>query len=123
MRNCKSFEILKGSTITEIHGMEVDSDEIIFTTIKDGITSTYKMHHRQDCCESVELNDICGDLDDLLNAEVTHAEERSSDGESKWGTYTWTFYDIQTTKGSVNLKWFGESNGYYSESVDFIQIS
>lgn len=123
MRNHKSFEILKGSTITEIHGMEVDSDEITFTTIKDGTTSTYKMYHEQDCCESVDLNDICGDLDDLLNSEVIHAEERSSEGESEWGTSTWTFYDIQTTKGSVHLKWFGESNGYYSESVDFIQIS
>ena len=79
----------------------------------------------QDCCESVYIEDIVGDLDDLVGTPLLLVEEVSNyDGESKYedGEYseseTWTYYRFRTMKGSVDIRWYGTSNGYYSESVD-----
>lgn len=76
--------------------------------------------HYQDCCECVYLADVTGDLDDLLEAEIYDAREDSErGGEHGDSTYTWTFYNIRTSKGTITLRFNGESNGYYSEEVDF----
>ena len=90
--------------------------------------SSYVFYHYQDCCESVRIEDICGDLSDLENTPILKVEEVTSnkyDTEdsskpcTEYDCYTWTFYKFSTIKGSVTVRWLGESNGYYSESVDF----
>lgn len=109
----------KGMVFTQVVGLEEQSEEVVFTSSRG---RKFKMYHQQDCCESVYVSDVCGDSSDLVGAAVVSAEERTIESETDWGTMTATFYDIQTTAGSVTIRWNGESNGYYSESVDIKEI-
>ena len=108
---------LYGSVIEKIEGMEAGSTEMVFH-LADGRTAEF--WHEQDCCEHVEVNDVEGDPQDLIGLPVLTAETVTSDAKddvSECGT--WTFYRFATAKGWVVVRWLGESNGYYSEDVDF----
>lgn len=105
----------------EFESVEVSDDELVLHI--NSVQRVY-FHHHQDCCESVWLADVCGDLKDLIDSPVVYVEARTSDGsddEDCSESRTWTFYSIQTRKGCVDFRWCGESNGYYSEgvSIDF----
>lgn len=82
---------LEGKILTSIEVVKDEEHEILFTC-SDGVK--YKMYHYQDCCESVTIEDICGDLDDLLQTGILLAEECTNEGDTDWGTETWTFYTI-----------------------------
>lgn len=121
------FEELLGKTLTAVH---VNGDEIEFVT-ED---TTYKMYHSQDCRESVDIEDVVGDWADLIGSPITLAEESSnSDNPKTYGSpetyqysdesHTWTFYKLATVKGYVDIRWYGSSNGYYSEGVSFRNMS
>ena len=124
------FEELVGKTLIDINvtkDAEREDDTILFTC-NDGIK--YKLYHYRDCCESVNIEDICGELSDLLNSPILLAEEVSHDNVNPEGltkewqdSFTWTFYKLATIKGYVTIRWYGESNGYYSESVDFVKLN
>ena len=113
------FEDLIGKTLTKVAKKNLDT-EIHFTTT-DG--AEYKMHHLQDCCESVEIESIVGELDDLVGSPILVAEESSDHNETDGGDERWTFYKIATVKGWVDIRWYGSSDGYYSTSVDFELVS
>ena len=117
------FKILKGKTIVRIDGCEVGSEKITFYE-KSG--RRFVLHHNQSCCETVTLNEIIGDYADLIGSPILLAEEASNVGapspRDSDCSYTWTFYKLSTIKGGVTLRWLGESNGYYSEDVDFKEI-
>lgn len=88
----------------------------------DTAGTRYVFDHDQDCCERVAIEDVAGDLRDLVGSPIVEACEASSEGTpapEHAESYTWTFYRFSTVKGTVTVRWLGESNGYYSESVDF----
>lgn len=121
LRNELEISELVGKTLIEI---AEDKNKVIFIT-DDG--KAYKMFHLPECCESVELEEVIGDWDDLIGKPLLMSEKVTSKENLKPQTYeydsgTWTFYKFATIKGYVTLRWYGASNGHYSEEVNFIQI-
>lgn len=120
-RECNVSE-MQGLTLREAV-YDKDNEEIRFVST-DG--RVFAMYHNQDCCESVEVESIVGDLQDLVGVPLEVAEEVNSEGTPAKDDYemsfTWTFYKFRTIKGSVDIRWYGSSNGYYSESVTFTEL-
>lgn len=111
-----SIEDMVGLTFITVK-REVES--LVFT---DEQNRQWEFCHHQDCCEDVYIEDICGDLEDLVGSPLVLAEETTNSDAPPKGeyeeSYTWTFYRFATAKGTVTVRWYGSSNGYYSESVD-----
>jgi hypothetical protein len=121
-REWVEFSELKGKVVTKVEGAEGNSQLNFYTS--DGYK--YSMYHEQDCCESVYVESIVGDTEDLVGEEILVAEESSGDtpadsNAKPYESYTWTFYKLASRKGYVDIRWLGESNGYYSESVSFVK--
>jgi len=117
---------LVGKTLTKID-VSADKEEILFIC---NTGARYLMHHEQSCCETVSIEEIIGDLLDLLNTPIIEASERINIDSNPKGvripeyqeSFTWSFYIISTIKGTVTLRWYGSSNGYYSESVSIKRL-
>jgi hypothetical protein len=135
---CSFEESLKNQTLSKI---EVDTnDEYIDFITTHG--NRYRLVHFQDCCEYVTIDDICGDLDDLIGEPLLEVEEIVSEtpdhlpavdkvkliledtqnGYLVDNSQTWSFYKLRTRKGEVTLRFYGSSNVYYSETVSFIEM-
>lgn len=130
-----NFTDLKGHTLQAV---KQNGDEIYFTLAN---RDTYRLFHSQDCCETVEIESIVGDLADLVGSPILVAEESSSGEDPNTAidvkvknrllgiepyvsseSNTWTFYKLATIKGYVDIRFHGSSNGYYSESVSFERV-
>ncbi len=127
MSNNAKFEDLKGKVLTDI---ENEKCGLIFTTDAGEI---FVLDHEQDCCEIVTINDICGDLGDLIGEPILVAEISTSnvddppDGakakDDAYYNYTWSFYKLDTRKGGVTIRWYGETDSCYSTEVSFNRAS
>ncbi len=102
-----------GKVFTEIQ-IDTNTNEIRLICNE----GTFVMYHSQDCCEHVSIDSIIGDLEDLVGNFILFAEESSHDDPDASDSGTWTFYKFATIKGYVDIRWYGSSNGYYSERVD-----
>jgi hypothetical protein len=137
-----SFEALKGKKIISIDGLKKGSERIKFLCSDK---TEFWLTYYDDCCASCSIEDVCGDIENLIGHEILLAEEVSSnqpdaeeqsrrdkekaEAEKNDGYYygaeseTWTFYKLATIKGSVTIRWYGSSNGYYSESATFERVN
>lgn len=113
------FTAMLGLTMKSVTG-NVGDDEMVFTS---EYNKTFRFLHYQDCCENVCIEDIAGELSDLVGSPLLQAEEVDNqedpplpEGED---CGTWTFYKFATMQGSVTVRWLGTSNGYYSEGVNY----
>jgi len=94
-----------------------DLDDNIKFYLANGKVVTIR--HDQDCCEEVVIDDIVGNLDNLLYNPLLRVDKKVYHADTNYGeSETWTFYTLATIKGYVDIKWHDSSNGYYSESVD-----
>lgn len=124
--NMRGIEQLLGKTLSNIF-VNSGRDSILFEST-DG--KKYKMYHCQDCCENVSIESITGELNDLIGHPILIAEEvksyenrlESTEPGHYDDSFTWTFYKLATIKGYVDIRWYGSSNGYYSESVEFEEV-
>lgn len=138
------FSELVGKVLSEITGKAGDEQIDFFTA--NPTPRCYRLFHIQDCCECVEVADVCGDWSDLVGVPILLAECNSWEGPDQeppmdsvpvalrkvyeplpspfdYGTQTWSFYRLATIKGAVTIRWYGSSNGYYSEKVTFVLLN
>ncbi len=108
---------------------------------------TLVLTHEQNCCEDVTLEDVVGDLNDLVGHPLLVSELRTTyEAEEARGldeilelvklddvecikrtfasaeAYEWAFYEFRNIKASVTLRYVGESTGYYSTDVGFFVV-
>jgi hypothetical protein len=102
--------MMVGKTIVRASDVKPGAEAILFL-MSDG--SAYGFHHDQDCCESVSVVDVCGDIADLMGSPLVQAEEATSqDGKTVdpftqaecnveyEDSQTWTFYKFATTRAA-----------------------
>lgn len=119
-----NFSELIGKVLSEV---DVQVIEIVFKVAPildiNGFVitpgETYRLWHETDCCENVYVEDVVGDVADLVGTPILRAEASSNDDENACESGTWTYYKLATIKGYVDIRWYGSSNGYYSEAVSF----
>lgn len=123
---CKITELIGKTLVNIIVHTEDGVKRRITFCCADG--SKYLMHNSEEAGGNdvrTHIEDICGDTSDLLNSPILQAEEVSSvdhENEKEIERYRWTFYKFATIKGNVTIRWYGESNGYYSERAEFENI-
>ena len=119
-------DIVKNMVGLTFNKVEQDGDDLVFIGDRK-----FRFYHEQDCCETFQLVEMEGDLSYLEGSPLVLAEEISSEEtpelKEKAGcldySYTWTFYKFATAKGYVTVRWVGDSNGYYSEEVDVVEVT
>lgn len=111
-----------GRVPVDIVGAEEDSEEVFFVFNDGG--PVVKIYHRYEHGESVSINEVIGDPEDLIGHPLVVSDESDEEPTEKEKAHsdqldssTWTFYRFANHGGSLCLRWLGSSNGYYSEAV------
>jgi hypothetical protein len=123
MFNTRIFHQMIGKVMSSVTAHRGTQEQDVLHFVAE-TGEEFKFEHSQDCCESVSIEDINGDLQDLVGSPMTMAEEVEGSQEPRVQDYpdesfTWSYYKFATSKGYVTVRFYGSSNGYYSEGVSF----
>ena len=111
--------LIAGRKVLAVSGTQHLSEEVRIMVEDTGVL-TFK--HEPDCCEKVVL--VVDDKDDffgLKGATIIGLElaesgvKREVKDEFVGDSETWTFLRLCTSQGPYTFRFYGSSNGYYSE--------
>ena len=101
------WETILGKTVVQTEGTE--GDEEMSLLFEDG--TALVMAHYHTCCEDIRVEEVIGDVEDLVGNPLLMAESVSEND--------WTFYKFATIKGSVTVRWLCDpGSGYYGDEPD-----
>ena len=104
----------------------------VLITLKSG--RQIRIYHERDCCEYVRIISRDGEWIDLVGKVIVDAHEEIHQTPSDLRLFgvniddyddtsaTLTIVTLKADDATVISRWLGESNGYYSESVDFEEL-
>ena len=103
-------------------GANEDNNDALLWKASDG--RVFELSHSQDCCESVAIATIEGDIGNLVGVPILSAAETGClQDRTEDDSFTITEHTFNTVNGSVYIRWIGKSNGYYSEYVRLYQYA
>ena len=108
MEKIQNFEDLAGHVLVHC---AFDDDSAEFITADGQYLRLTGLDGPPNDCR-VWLESFVGDPKDLIGRPILMAEAATSREGS-----TWTFYKLATSKGYADLRFCGESNGYYCEEA------
>jgi hypothetical protein len=115
------FSDLVGEVLDAVD-IDREENQILLTT-RSG--RKFLVYHEQDCCETVAISTQDGSFDNLIGKPIVEARDFAVDtGESEgdYDSQTTTTLVFRVDDQTVISRWIGDSNGYYSESVDIAEL-
>lgn len=93
-----------------------DSDKFVSITLENGYA--LYLYHARNCCESVYLSEGEDELSSLVGETlISYDHIHGGNESSEFFEKEWNFVNIVTDKSSVQLRFDGSHNGYYSVSI------
>ncbi len=120
-RNRVRFDVLVGEVLDAVD-IDREENQILLTT-RSG--RKFLVYHEQDCCETVAISGQDGNFDKLIGKPIVEARDFAVDtgeSESDYDSQTTTTLVFRVDDQTVISRWIGDSNGYYSESVDIAEL-
>ena len=119
-RNRVEFSVLVGEVLDSVD-IDREENQILLTT-RSG--RKFMVYHEQDCCEKVQIVGQDGSFDMLIGKPLTEARGFAVDTseEAIDSSQTTTTLVFRVDDQTVISRWIGDSNGYYSESVDIAEL-
>ena len=114
------FSALVGEVLDSVD-IDREENQILLTT-RSG--RKFVVYHEQDCCETVAISGQDGSFDKLIGKPLIEARDFAVDTTEEGidDSQTTTTLVFRVDDQTVISRWIGDSNGYYSESVDIAEL-